>query len=354
MSIGLLARYVIKTTTLAMLGSVAVLVFLQVLFNYLAELGELNAHYSAFQALQRILWDVPTLIMTVMPIAILMGSVIGLGGLASSSELVVMRSAGVSLWRIVGWTLLPALLLIVSTLALAQWVIPYTSQQASTARRSGEPIPLGEVRGYWTREGQRVVHIDYANANGELRQVRLFDFDARDQLSRVISADSGNYRQGQWTLQQVRQVTIQPDGSTQLTQQVRLPVQLSLQPRFVHMVTVNPEELAPSDLISYISYLQSHSQVPKKYLLALWKMIGLPFATLALLLLACSFVFGPLRQQSMSFRMVIALFCGLGFNYLQEFMGYASLIYRPSAGWFVFLPIVMIAGLGAYLLRRVR
>ena len=56
----------------------------------------------------------------------------------------------------------------------------------------------------------------------------------------------------------------------------------------------------------------------------------------------------------MGFRLVIALFIGLGFFYLQDFLGYASLVYAPSPAWFVFIPIVLMTLLGAYLLRRAR
>ncbi|MNI76707.1 putative permease YjgP/YjgQ family protein [compost metagenome] len=79
-----------------------------------------------------------------------------------------------------------------------------------------------------------------------------------------------------------------------------------------------------------------------------------PFALIALVLIACSFIFGPLRQQSMGFRLVIALFIGLGFFYLQDFLGYASLVYSPSPAWFVFVPIIFMMLAGGYLLRRAR
>ena len=85
-----------------------------------------------------------------------------------------------------------------------------------------------------------------------------------------------------------------------------------------------------------------------------WQKVSSPFALLALVLIACSFIFGPLRQQSMGFRLVIALFVGLGFYYLQDFLGYASLVYSPSPAWFVFLPIVLMFGIGSYLLYRAR
>lgn len=120
------------------------------------------------------------------------------------------------------------------------------------------------------------------------------------------------------------------------------------------MVTIDPEDLSPSQLVSFMSYMHEYSQVPKTYQLAFWQKLGAPFALIALVVIACSFIFGPLRQQSMGFRLVIALFVGLTFFYLQDFLGYASLVYAPSPAWFVFIPIVLMFVIGGYLLHRAR
>jgi lipopolysaccharide export system permease protein len=47
--------------------------------------------------------------------------------------------------------------------------------------------------------------------------------------------------------------------------------------------------------------------------------VGSPFSLIALTLIACSFIFGPLRQQSMGFRLVIALFVGLSISIYRTF-----------------------------------
>ena len=350
---GLLARHVMQTSALAMLGALVVLTVLQLLFAYLAELGELNAHYHAWQALLYVLWQAPDRLVYSIPIATLMGAVIGLGSLASASELVVMRSVGVSLWRIVRWTMIPALGLVLLSFVLSEWVMPLSVQQAQNLKNNQHTAQLGEVHGYWTREGQRFIFIDYANSEGKLSQVQLIDLNDNYRISRILNAQSGQFTDHTWQLQRVQSVSLQPDGTVHLSKDQHLPISLALQPKFVHMVTVDPEQLAPSELIGFMRYMHTYSQIPKKYQLAFWQKVATPFAVMALLVLACSFVFGPLRQQSMSFRIVMALFAGLGFNYIQSFLGYASLVYQPSAAWFVFIPIALIFAIGSYLLRRV-
>lgn len=351
----IVAKHVTKTTALAMLGATAVLSVLQVLFTYLGELGALNENYNAWQALVYVLWNSPRYLYEILPISALIGAVLGLGALASNSELVIMRSVGISLWRIVGWVMRSALILVVLSFALSEWVIPYTTEQAKSIKDHRSVNALGEVSGYWTREGQRFIYIDYANSQGQLRHVQVVDFDDRYHLNGVLNADQGQFlKDGDWNLKTVSQMDILPEGNSTLLKTAQLPLSLALQPKYVHMVTIDPEDLSPSQLISFMSYMHQYSQVPKTYELAFWQKVASPFALIALVIIACSFIFGPLRQQSMGFRLVIALFIGLGFFYLQDFLGYASLVYSPSPAWFVFVPIILMLLVGGYLLRRAR
>lgn len=351
----IVAKHVVKTTLVAMLGATAVLSVLQVLFTYLGELGDLKATYTAWDALKYVLWGAPRYLYEILPISALIGAVLGLGTLASSSELIVMRAAGVSLWRIVGWVMRSALVLVLLSFILSEWVVPYTNEQAKSVKSHRSVAALGEVKGYWTREGQRFIYIDYANSKGQLKQVQVVDFDENYRLENVLNAEQGQFvKNGQWGLKNSDQVVIQPNGSAVLNHADQQALSLALQPKYVHMVTIDPEDLAPSQLVSFMKYMHEYSQVPKTYQLAFWQKVGSPLALLMLVLIACSFIFGPLRQQSMGFRLVIALFVGLGFFYLQDFLGYASLVYSPSPAWFVFLPIVLMLLAGSYLLHRAR
>ena len=351
----IVAKHVTKTTVLAMLGTTLVLSFLQILFTYLGELGSLKPTYNAWQAFLYVIWGAPSYLYEILPVAALIGSVLGLGALASNSELIVMRSVGISLWRIVGWVMRSALLLIVLSFVLSEWVIPYTNEKAQSIKKQRSVAALGEVKGYWSREGQRFIYIDYANSQGQLRNIQAIDFDQNYRLQSFVTAEKGQFlKDGQWTLEKSHQVDLLAQGNAIKTDHEQQALGLALQPKYVHMVTLDPDDLSPSQLISFMQYLSEYSQVPKTYELAFWKKVTSPFALITLVLIACSFIFGPLRQQSMGFRLVIALFTGLGFFYLQDFLGYASLVYAPSPAWFVLLPILLMFAAGSYLLYRAR
>ena len=351
----IVAKHVTKTTILAMLGTTLVLSFLQVLFTYLGELGSLKPNYTAWQAFLYVMWGAPRYLYEILPVAALIGSVLGLGALASNSELIVMRSVGISLWRIVGWVMRAALLLIVLSFVLSEWVIPYTNEKAQNIKTQRSVAAMGEVKGYWSREGQRFIYIYYANSQGQLRNIQTIDFDQDYRLQSFVIAQQGQFlKEGEWALKQSHQVDLLAQGNAIKTNHDQQTLALALQPKYVHMVTLDPEDLSPSQLVSFMGYMREYSQVPKTYELAFWQKVSSPLGLITLVLLACSFIFGPLRQQSMGFRLVIALFTGLGFFYLQDFLGYASLVYAPSPAWFVLIPILLMFGVGSYLLYRAR
>lgn len=351
----IVAKHVISTTFLAMLGATLLLSGLQILFTYLDELGDIKEQYTAWKALQYVLWGAPRYLNEILPISALIGAVVGLGTMASNSELVVMRAAGISLWRIVAWVMRPAVVLVLFSFVLSEWVIPYSNEQAKIVKNHQYKATLGEVKGYWTREGQKFVYIDYANAKGELRHIQQFQLNENYHLQSWLKAEQGQFiKDGQWQLTNGGQTRIFEDAHAERTTFAQMPLDLALQPKYVHMVTVDAEDLSPSQLLTLMQYMHQFGQVPKPYQLAFWQMIVSPFALMALVLIACSFIFGPLRQQSMGFRLVIALFTGLGFFYIQDFLGYASLVYNPSPFWFVCLPIMLMFGIGFYLLHRAR
>ena len=76
-------------------------------------------------------------------------------------------------------------------------------------------------------------------------------------------------------------------------------------------------------------------------------------ADASLVLLAISFVFGPLRSATMGSRVFVAISIGLVFTIMQRMMGPASLLYGFSPLVAVLVPIMICLLLGIFLLRRV-
>lgn len=70
-------------------------------------------------------------------------------------------------------------------------------------------------------------------------------------------------KDGSWLLNQTEQMDILQAGNATLAKNSQQALALALQPKYVHMVTIDPEDLSPSQLISFMSYMHEYSQVPK-------------------------------------------------------------------------------------------
>jgi lipopolysaccharide export system permease protein len=75
---------------------------------------------------------------------------------------------------------------------------------------------------------------------------------------------------------------------------------------------------------------------------------------MVLVILAISFVFGPLREATMGFRVFVSIAIGLIFTILQRIMEPASLLYGINPLLAVLTPIFLCAILALYFMRRVR
>jgi lipopolysaccharide export system permease protein len=351
----ILQRHVSRVTFLAMIGVISILLVVQMLFVFLAQIGDVNAQYTIIKALKFTLLQTPHNLYSILPIGALIGAVVGLGSLATSSELVVMRASGVSVWRIVGWVMRPALILGLTAFALCQWVIPPASQTAQFLH-SGATVRDVGVHGYWHKEGNEFAFISYANDSGELGQVQAFHFSPDQRLLDTWVSPSGQYQSNAvWMLRDVANIKIQPSGQSSRIATTTQAWNVNIKPKLLAAATADPDELSPSQLYKYSRLLTAdNAPVPGEYSLSLWQKILAPLGLLAQVVLACAFVFGSLRNRSMGLRVVIALLVGLGLRYLQDFVGYVSLIAGGWTVWYVLLPIAVVFFAGSYALRRAR
>lgn len=390
----LLSRYVKKTALLSITTSVLGLWLLQTLFAYLAELDNLSDGYQLVDALRYILYMSPYFLQQFIPTGALLGAVVGLGLLANHSEIVVMRASGVSSVKIVSWVMQPALIFVLVALLINQFVLPTSNHMAKTIRYQADNGTTS-ITGYWTIQptydakgtgiGQDVLFIDYADSDGNIGLVKRWHFDTTGNLLSATLARGGYYVgsqpipssltshsptfhspkvQHQWQLSQVSQVnignTVKQNSTTNQNSNAfesNKPqdiLTLPIEPKSVYLLTRKAEDLSLSQLLAHRSFMDSQQKRSLRHELAFWQKLLSPLSTLALVLVACSFVFGSLRQYSLGLRVVMALLFGLLFSYLQDLVGYVALATGVSPLLMVLLPMTAISILGMYLLDRQR
>jgi len=119
--LGIIDRYIGKTIFAATFLSLFVLIGLSSIIKFVEQMKNVGqGSYDVFAASYFVLLKMPVEIAVFFPMAALIGALIGLGSLASSSELVVMQAAGLSKLRIAGAVLKTAIPMVLAVMFLGR------------------------------------------------------------------------------------------------------------------------------------------------------------------------------------------------------------------------------------------
>lgn len=355
-----LDRHIGNTVLVSMLVVISLIGTLDLIFSLVDQLADIDENYSMMNAIVFVLFTTPSALYELLPFSALGGALIGLGILASNNELVVIQAAGVRVWRIVYAVLKPTMLVMLLSLLLGEYISPPLDQIAHSNRaiQRSENASISSEQGTWRRVGDEYIHINAIAPGGALLYgVTRYQVGENRQLLSSSFAESARYieqgESGYWQLSNVQE-TLLATGSLSTQTYLQEDWQVELSPELLSVLLVDPDEQSITGLYRFAQFFEAEGLDSATYFLAFWKKLLQPISTLALVVLAISFVFGPLREATMGFRVFVSLFVGLGFTIVQRMMEPASLLYGFSPILAVLTPILICAGLGLFLMRRVR
>lgn len=347
-----LDRYIGWHVLMAIIAVAGVIVGLALLFAFIDELGDVEGGYGTLDALIYVLLTGPRRLYEMLPMAALIGCLIGLGTLASSSELTIMRAAGMSLARIVWAVMKPALALMLVGILIGEYLAPWTEDiaQANRSMALGRGEAQSSKSGLWHRQGDEFVHINAVLPDGVLLGVTRYRFDGQQMLSASFARRAihqGDY----WLLRNITTTHFYGDR-TELEQASKARWEVELSPQLLSTVVLEPEALSISGLWQYIHYLAEQGLNNARYWLAFWTKALQPVVTLSLVLMAVSFIFGPLRSVTLGQRIFTGVVVGFVFRIAQDLLGPASQVFGFSPLLAVVVPAGVSALIGLWLLRR--
>lgn len=338
-------------------SSIAVVLFVIVALDFISELvdqlDKVAGNYTLGEVFIFAGLSIPSSVYDYLPLSSLVGCLIGLGVLASTSELTVIRAAGVSVVQIIWAVMRPVLAYIALGVVLGEYITP-TSDQYSESRKAialGHQSALQGQRGVWNREGNEFMHFSAVLPNGKLFGITRLNFNETGQLLSSTYVESAIYQGDSW-FERNGVTTILNEGEVR-TEAFATGIWASdLSPRLLDVLVLPPEDLPMKRLSTYSQYLERQGQDAKEYRLAFWQKALQPLATASLVMIAISFIFGPLRQVTMGFRIFSGVIVGIVFRTSQDLLGPSSLIFGFSPLLAVLLPIAVCALIGTVLLRR--
>lgn len=341
-------------------GYLLVMFLLASVFSFLVLVDELDdvgeGRYQSLDALVFVALTLPSRIMDLLPFVALLGSIIALGWLAGSNELLVMRAAGVSVPRI-GWSVLKSgILLMLAAAVVAEFVAPPLERMAHMRRSFAlsESGTLSTERGFWSRDQGRFVNIRHVLPDGRPAGIDIYEFDPQGRLERFIQAREASIGEGgQWLLTDVEQKRL--DGSEVSVQHLdALPWESFMSTRTLSLLVVPLESLAPSDLYRVIQDLRAQGQNVYRYELVLWRRLSIPLATGVMILLSIPFEFGSTRSTTAGYRIVLGAVVGIAFYLVNQIVGHLGLLLGLNPALTALAPVAVMLAIAVLWLRRLR
>lgn len=352
----ILSKYLAKNIIASTLLVLLVLLSLYTFMDFISELDDLGkGNYRVSDILAYIVLTMPKRIYELLPVAALLGSVIGLGNLASQSELVAMRAAGYSIKDINKAVVVVAVLLMVLALVIGEGLRPLTEQAAREMQSVAQTGTVGArtEHGFWTRDGNHFNHIERINSDGSFDNVAIYEFDDDHRLRILTKAAKAEYDTDGWILSDVVQSTINEKG-VKVRSVTHARWKSKLNPGMVNIVVVPPEYLPVWDLVDYIDYLKSNHQSVAQYELAFWSKLMMPISSAVMVLLAVPFVFGPLRSTPIGGRILTGALVGIGFHLFNQSFQHMGLVFGLLPWLAASFPAAVFAGFAWWMNARTR
>jgi len=355
--------YIGRTVLLTVLATWAVLLGLDLVLALSGEFEQIGkGSYSMSHAVAWAAYTVPRRAYDLFPMAAVIGSLMGLGQLAATSELTALRALGLSRRRLALSVAIALSLLTGLMVVNGETLGPWGQAKADLLRnsaRSNSDVATARYSGLWAREGDTFLN---ANSGEErvsetgrpelvLHEVLLYRLDQAGQLVEITYASTARHNGTQWSLHNVRHDRLEENSASR--QIVREEVWDSqLDPTALAAGLSRPRNLSSAELRSSIEYRKRNGLDSRDYEDNYWSRWFYPLNVLALCLAAVPFAFGSLRSGGMGKRLFLGILFALGFWLLQMFFGRMAGALRFDYRIAYALPPLVMLAISGFIFRR--
>ncbi|MEP7242573.1 MAG: LPS export ABC transporter permease LptG [Gammaproteobacteria bacterium] len=350
-------RYLARSVLLPVALVLALLVVLNCIYLFIDEQGHIGeGTYRMPNALRFIALSVPQQVLDLMPAAVLIGAMLGLGELARRSEIIALRAAGVSVARLALSLGGVGVLLMLLTAFISEYVAPQSTAIARQQRAAARTQREGALQGtrLWIHEGTSYIRIDTERGRHAASGVAVFNVtsDGKRLASAGRAQDVPRIAGNSWKLQQYRQVLYGSDGVRQVVHPVfSLDIKLSAA---LLDVAVEPSDRSVAGLVTLVRQFHDSRRDARAFIFALWSRVARTVAVLCCVMLALPFAFGGLRSAHSGMRVLLAVGIGIVFVLFQQIVESGAVLSTVDPTLLAWLPTATLAVVTGLLISRIR
>ena len=321
--------------------------------------------YDFQNALMYVLLQVPGNVYQVMPVAALIGTIYTMAQFASSSEFTIMRASSMSTRTAAAMVFKVGILFVLVAFVFGELITPRTAPLAERVRLAAKGSTLSaEFRsGMWTKDsihtegvkgpviGTRFFNVRQIRPDGQLVDVRLYEFDPNMRMRALITAAGGRYQgNNTWRLTGVSETlfsnsralpapgTPRPEGqslqaafgqetlavSTRTIDSLELASEIT--PKILSVSRSDPERMSANELAVYTRHLNENKQESERFKIAFWKKLIDPLAIFVLMAMALPFAYLQARSGGVSLKIFVGIMIGVGFMLVNSLFGHVGLL----------------------------
>ncbi len=353
---GILVKYMMRTILASTALVMVVLLALAGLFEFIGQLDDIQNDFQTPQAILFALLRMPVLAFELMPVAALIGSLLGLGALAANSEIIVMRSAGLSVVKLAVMVSVAGLVMLIFTGLIGEFIGPsldfYARDMRAEARYGQEDERLGNAT--WVRDGSVYLHLQRVNSEFEFGSIYLYRFDENNKLQSIARAEnSGIDDDDRWRLENFRETRFINDGVQVVESSVALE-SFEVNAELLGNALAKPLSLSLRGLLSYIDYLKRNALDASQYETELWYRASRTVSVMIMPILALAFVFGSLRSGGTGSRLMIGIVIGLAYYLVSEMLASSGQVFDMNPALIAWLPSIILLAVTTIALTRIR
>jgi len=341
-------RYI--ANTLLTYSIVVLLVWLSIysFFNFLAELNTVGtANYTILEAFKYIVLQLPEVAYDQVSPVILLGCVLGMGHLATTGQLIILRASGISILKITWLTLKNAIIFLIFLTLIGELVAPTLTTYAENERSNalGQNSLSNSQDGFWIRDGDNFINVEN-NVDGSLfNGITVIEVNKSNKIERVVESKSAIFDGQNINMDSTNIFSI---NSTNLFDDIALKERNLYKKRvafdqdLIDSLEKEPKDLTTLTIVKQIQFLTDNKLRAEVFEVELYKRLVKPITLVAMVLLAMLFIFGSTRDATLGRKIFFGVVIGLSFELISRIGGALALSFDFSPILSTFVPAIAI------------
>ena len=341
-------RYI--ANTLLTYSIVVLLVWLSIysFFNFLAELNTVGtANYTILEAFKYIVLQLPEVAYDQVSPVILLGCVLGMGHLATTGQLIILRASGISILKITWLTLKNAIIFLIFLTLIGELVAPTLTTYAENERSNalGLNSLSSSQDGFWIRDGDNFINVEN-NVDGSLfNGITVIEVNKSNKIERVVESKSAIFDGQNINMDSTNIFSI---NSTNLFDDIALKERNLYKKRvafdqdLINSLEKEPKDLTTLTIVKQIQFLTDNKLRAEVFEVELYKRLVKPITLVAMILLAMLFIFGSTRDATLGRKIFFGVAIGLSFELISRIGGALALSFDFSPLLSAFIPAMAI------------